>query len=70
MNLWGRFRTFGALRYARITVDHATGRSRGTGFVCFWDKDDAEKVVRQCEIVKREMGVEASLYQCYFSVLS
>ncbi|KAJ3010994.1 RNA recognition motif-containing protein [Thoreauomyces humboldtii] len=33
---------FGALRYARITMDRATGRSRGTGFVCFHKKEDAD----------------------------
>ena len=36
------FRAFGPLRYARITIDHETGRSRGTGFVCFWKKEDAD----------------------------
>jgi hypothetical protein len=33
-----RFRAFGPLRYARITLDPASGRSRGTGFVCFWNR--------------------------------
>ncbi|TPX72871.1 hypothetical protein SpCBS45565_g00065 [Spizellomyces sp. 'palustris'] len=33
--------TFGTLRYARITVDKSTGRSRGTGFVCYKRQEDA-----------------------------
>ncbi|POW02793.1 hypothetical protein PSTT_11532 [Puccinia striiformis] len=39
------FRPFGPLRYARIVMDPKLGRSRGTGFVCLWNKEDAEKVL-------------------------
>ncbi|KAJ7074374.1 hypothetical protein C8F01DRAFT_1010671 [Mycena amicta] len=54
------FRAFGPLRYARITMDGATGRSRGTGFACFWDKNDADKVIEQSELLRSEtMGSEA-----------
>ncbi|KAJ3182098.1 RNA recognition motif-containing protein [Geranomyces variabilis] len=35
------FGVFGELRYARITMDRATGRARGTGFVCYKNKEDA-----------------------------
>ncbi|KAH9828792.1 RNA-binding domain-containing protein [Rhodofomes roseus] len=49
------FRSFGPLRYARITMDHEIGRSRGTGFVCFWNKADADKAVEQSEILRAEM---------------
>jgi len=52
--LWCRFRTFGALRYARITVEPGTERSRGTGFVCFWNKEVADKVIEQSEIMRAE----------------
>ncbi|KAG2125689.1 hypothetical protein DEU56DRAFT_824551 [Suillus clintonianus] len=53
------FRTFGALRYARITVEPGTERSRGTGFVCFWKKEDADKVIEQSEILRAEtMGMQ------------
>ncbi|KAJ3331737.1 RNA recognition motif-containing protein [Blyttiomyces sp. JEL0837] len=38
-----RFKSFGMLRYARITKDPATGRSRGTGFVCYFNQKDADK---------------------------
>ncbi|KAI0826648.1 hypothetical protein BC628DRAFT_1419132 [Trametes gibbosa] len=48
------FRAFGPLRYARITMDIATGRSRGTGFVCFWNKQDADKAVEQGSILRAE----------------
>ncbi|KAJ6500383.1 hypothetical protein C8R45DRAFT_1210184 [Mycena sanguinolenta] len=54
------FRAFGPLRYARITVDGSTGRSRGTGFACFWNKDDADKVVEQSDLLRLETtGSEA-----------
>jgi RNA recognition motif-containing protein len=49
-----RFRAFGPLRYARITLDPATGRSRGTGFACFWNLEDADKVVQQSDILRAE----------------
>ncbi|KAF8235216.1 hypothetical protein L208DRAFT_1392741 [Tricholoma matsutake] len=48
------FRAFGPLRYVRLTIEHATGRSRGTGFACFWNKEDADKVVEQSDILKME----------------
>ena len=48
------FRAFGPLRYARITLDPATGRSRGTGFACFWNLEDADKAVQQSDILRSE----------------
>lgn len=39
--LYEHFRSFGPLRYARVVMDHDTGYSRGTGFVCFHRPDDA-----------------------------
>ncbi|KAJ7043307.1 hypothetical protein C8F04DRAFT_1029446 [Mycena alexandri] len=54
------FRAFGPLRYARITMDPSTGRSRGTGFACFWNREDADKVVDQSELLRMETtGSEA-----------
>ncbi|KAF8493329.1 hypothetical protein JB92DRAFT_3234511 [Gautieria morchelliformis] len=50
------FRSFGPLRYARITLDAATGRSRGTGFVCFWNKEDADRAIQQAELLTSETG--------------
>ncbi|KAI0746734.1 hypothetical protein C8Q80DRAFT_1177076 [Daedaleopsis nitida] len=56
------FRAFGPLRYARITMDAATGRSRGTGFVCFWNKEDADKAIEQSNILRAEtMGDESAV---------
>ncbi|KAJ2914719.1 hypothetical protein MD484_g5700, partial [Candolleomyces efflorescens] len=54
------FRAFGSLRYARITMDPGTGRSRGTGFVCFWNKEDADKVVEQSDILRSETTGQTS----------
>jgi len=48
------FRSFGPLRYARITKDPSTDRSRGTGFACFWNKEDADRAVRQSELLRAE----------------
>ncbi|KIK24372.1 hypothetical protein PISMIDRAFT_29173 [Pisolithus microcarpus 441] len=48
------FRAWGPLRYARVTIDPETERSRGTGFVCFWNKEDADKVIEQSEILRTE----------------
>jgi hypothetical protein len=48
------FRAFGPLRYARITLDHTTGRGRGTGFACFWNKEDADKAIAQSDLLKAE----------------
>lgn len=57
-----RFRAFGPLRYARITMDVATGRSRGTGFACFWNKEDADKAIQQSTILRAEtMGDESAM---------
>lgn len=35
-------------------MDHATGRSRGTGFACYWKRKDADKAVEEAERVKRD----------------
>lgn len=40
------FTRFGSVRYARVVVDHATERSKGTGFVCFYKKEDADACLR------------------------
>ncbi|RPA94621.1 RNA-binding domain-containing protein [Choiromyces venosus 120613-1] len=34
---------FGPIRYARIVMDHATERPGGTGFVCFFNKEDCDR---------------------------
>ncbi|CUA69871.1 Nucleolar protein 4 [Rhizoctonia solani] len=52
------FRAFGPLRYARITMDHDTGRSKGTGFVCFWKKEDADAAIEEAEAMAKELGTD------------
>lgn len=54
-----RFRTFGPLRYAKITMDRETGRSRGTGFACFWKTEDADKVLEEANRVNEITGSNA-----------
>lgn len=45
-DLEDHFSQFGATRYARVVLDHQTGRPKGTGFVCFYDKDNADTCLR------------------------
>ncbi|PSK37402.1 hypothetical protein B9Z65_2144 [Elsinoe australis] len=40
------FRPFGAVRYARVVMDYATARPKGTGFVCFYEVSDADECLR------------------------
>jgi nucleolar protein 4 len=40
------FMQFGPVRYARVVMDRATDRPKGTGFVCFFNVDDADKCFR------------------------
>lgn len=41
------FSSFGPIRYARVVLDSATERSRGTGFVCFYRQQDADTCLRE-----------------------
>ena len=45
-DLEDRFSRFGGVRYARVVLDHGTERPKGTGFVCFFSKDDAETCLK------------------------
>jgi nucleolar protein 4 len=40
------FQQFGPVRYARVVMDRATDRPRGTGFVCFFNVEDADLCFR------------------------
>lgn len=40
------FSTFGPIKYGRVVLDQATERSRGTGFVCFYNQEDADACIR------------------------
>lgn len=67
------FRSFGPLRYAKITIDKATGRSRGTGFVCFWKNEHADEVIEEAQRVAMETGANSipvcSLFSYYSTEL-
>ncbi|KAI5244456.1 RNA-binding domain-containing protein [Aureobasidium subglaciale] len=45
-SLEDHFTQFGAVRYARIVVDQETERPRGTGFVCFYELEDCDNVLK------------------------
>lgn len=40
------FNNFGPVRYARVVMDRATDRPRGTAFVCFFNVEDADNCFR------------------------
>ena len=44
--LKAHFAQFGSVRYARIVMDPETERSKGTGFVCFFNEDDSRTCVK------------------------
>ena len=46
------FTLFGPVRYGRVVVDPITERSRGTAFVCFYKKEDAENCLRKAPKVQ------------------
>lgn len=56
-----RFRAFGPLRYARVTMDHDSGRSRGTGFVSFWNLADAEACIEEADRMRDDLDVEVRI---------
>ncbi|EME49991.1 hypothetical protein DOTSEDRAFT_164875 [Dothistroma septosporum NZE10] len=45
-DLEDQFSQFGNTRYARVVMDYGTERSKGTGFVCFYKKEDADACIR------------------------
>ncbi|GAA5895148.1 mRNA-binding ribosome biosynthesis protein NOP4 [Sporobolomyces salmoneus] len=58
--LYDLFKQFGKVRYARIVYDPTTKRSRGTAFVCMWNDDEAEEVLRESETLNAGLGGETS----------
>lgn len=63
------FRSFGPLRYAKITKDPDTGRSRGSGFACFWNKADADRAVRQSELLQAESTAHPTIVSYHTPLL-
>lgn len=41
-------------------MDHETGRSRGTGFACFWNVEDADKAIEKSELLRLEAAGSTS----------
>ena len=66
----GSFRAFGPLRYARITMDKVTGRSRGTGFACYWKTESADAAIAESERVAQETGANAQPVSCVVEALN
>ena len=64
------FRAFGPLRYARLTMDKITGRSKGSGFVCFWNKAHADAAMQEVERVAAETNASMSTTKNPFSMQS
>ncbi|GAA5924541.1 mRNA-binding ribosome biosynthesis protein NOP4 [Sporobolomyces koalae] len=58
--LYDLFKQFGKVRYARIVYDPTTKRSRGTAFVCMWNFDEAQQVLRESETLNAGLGGETS----------
>lgn len=54
------FLKWGQLRYAKITMDRESGRSRGTGFVCFKEKSSADQCLEEAEQLKNSTLTEES----------
>ncbi|KAG2173696.1 hypothetical protein INT43_005116 [Umbelopsis isabellina] len=54
------FSKWGQLRYAKITMDRESGRSRGTGFVCFKEKSSADQCLEEAEQLKNSNLTEES----------
>ncbi len=45
-DLQTQFAQFGPVRYARVVMDGSTGRPAGTGFVCLFNKEDAQACLK------------------------
>lgn len=41
-----QFISFGPVKYARVVLDQATERPKGTGFVCFYNEEDASSCLK------------------------
>ncbi|KAI8888792.1 RNA-binding domain-containing protein [Backusella circina FSU 941] len=51
-DLYGLFKQWGAVLYAKITRDPVTKLSRGTGFVCMRKKEDAQKCLEEANALR------------------
>ncbi|KAK7429539.1 RNA recognition motif-containing protein [Neonectria magnoliae] len=55
--LKGHFEHFGKVRYARVVMDRATQKPAGTGFVCFFNADDARTCIKGAPRPKEPVNV-------------
>lgn len=55
-----RFSQFGPVRYARIVLDQATERPKGTGFVCFAKESDADDCLKGVPRIRAPQDSKAS----------
>ncbi|CUS08475.1 unnamed protein product [Tuber aestivum] len=54
---------FGPVRYARVVMDHATERPRGTGFVCFFNQEDCDRCLTDAPRQQSRVTKAKSLLQ-------
>lgn len=59
-SLQEHFASFGPVRYARVVLDQATERSKGTGFVCFYNQEDADGCLREAPKIQVPAGQPGS----------
>ncbi|ODA82691.1 hypothetical protein RJ55_01199 [Drechmeria coniospora] len=60
--LKGFFDNFGKIRYARVVMDKLTAKPAGTGFVCFFNLDDAKSCLKEAPRPKPSIpGAKTSL---------
>ena len=55
-SLRDHFEPFGPVRYARVVLDHATERPKGTGFVCFHSQEDADHCLGEAPMMQLSFG--------------
>ena len=55
-SLRGHFELFGPVRYARVVLDQATERPKGTGFVCYYNQEDADSCLGEAPKIQLAPG--------------
>lgn len=55
-SLRDHFGLFGPVRYARVVLDQTTKRPKGTGFVCYYNQEDADSCLEEAPKVQLAPG--------------
>ena len=55
-SLKGHFELFGPVRYARVVLDQTTKRPKGTGFVCYYNQEDADSCLGKAPKIQLAPG--------------